>query len=113
MVPGPALSKSVRNDEFPVSTSPAAGFPVVESTLRSDGKELVIALEGPSSAFCLRRRMNMNAPPPISARTPSPPARYAGFSISSSVKLGGGGGAFLGAAFGGVLAASALGLFAS
>src|SRR5689334_8712709 len=96
IVPGPVLSKSVRNEELPVSTSPPpAGFiPVLG--FRSDGKALVIDELGGASSRLRRRRMRRNATTgmPISSRPPA--ARYIG--SRSSYHSFGGGAAFLGAA---------------
>src|SRR3954467_5705569 len=112
MVPGPVLSKSVRKELLPVSTSPPPAFPVVVLGLRSEGKALVIELVGPASALAFRRRTKRNAPsamPPMSA---PPIARYIGLSSISSTKDFSGGGAFFGAAFGAAFGGS-LGFAAS
>src|SRR5687768_16586564 len=100
MVPGPVLSKSVRKELFPVSTRPPPAFPVVELGLRSEGKALVIELEGPASAPAFRRRTKRKAPMPIAARSPRPPMSQAGLSmISSTTPFSATGvGPFLGAA---------------
>src|SRR3954468_6707932 len=97
MVPGPVLSKSVRKELLPVSTSPPPGLEVFESGFRSDGNALVIALAGPESSW-RRRRTTTN--PTIAATIPQPPrASHIGLSRSSSMKLfdGGGGAGFLAA----------------
>src|SRR6185312_15112615 len=98
MVPGPVLSKSVRNELLPVSTRPAAGFSVVPG-FRSDGNALDIWLGSPSYPAERRRRRAMKPAMPRSAITPTPPARYSGLSRRSSTRLGGGGARFFGAAF--------------
>src|SRR5271154_3280857 len=101
MVPGPVLSKSVRNEELPVSTRPPPAFPVFVLGLRSEGKALVIELLGPASARAFRRRMKRKPPrgKPMIAAPPN--ARYIG-SRSSYHSFGGGGGgaaAFFAAGF--------------
>src|SRR4051812_42333699 len=104
MVPGPVLSKSVRNELLPVSTSPAAGLAVPGGGLRSDGNELVIWLGVPSyTSRWRRRRMNMNAPRP-NTMAPPMPASSSGLSMMSSSMPGGGGAAFFGVAGFGVAA---------
>src|SRR6185369_16816599 len=101
MVPGPVLSKSVRKELFPVSTSPAAGLPVPVVCLRSDGKELVMRLGVSSTSRLRRRRMKRMAPMPRTS-APMPPST-SGLSVISYTKLGGGAtgcfGAFFGAAW--------------
>src|SRR5258706_4209912 len=68
---------------------------MVESGLRSEGKALVIELDGPASAPAFRRRTKRK-PPTRPASTRTPPAIYGQLSITSSMKLdGGGGGGFL------------------
>src|SRR5690242_3222743 len=112
MVPGPVLSKSVRNEELPVSTRPpAAGLPPVVPGFRSDGKALVIAEFGTSVSRLRRRRTSRKATSgmPMTARPPA--ARYMG-SMSSYHSFGGGA-AFFGAAGGGAgLVSAGLGVSA-
>src|ERR1700682_3188538 len=106
MVPGPVLSKSVRKELLPVSTRPPPDFPVLVLGLRSEGKALVIELLGSASARFFRRRTKRKPPSSNAANAPTPIARYAGLSSSSSVKLFGAG-ALRGVTLGGAdLAAS-------
>src|SRR3954470_3522010 len=106
MVPGPVLSKSVRNELLPVLTSPPPGLLVLPSGFRSDGKALVMPLMGPSSETPRRRRMT-TAPTMAAMRTPPPIAIHIALSASVSMKLGSGvGAAFFGA---GLLASAGFG----
>src|SRR3982750_2541341 len=63
MVPGPVLSKSVKNELLPVSTRPPPGLLVLPPGFRSVGNALVMLLFGSSSSSRLRRgRGEVKAP---------------------------------------------------
>src|SRR5258706_13417192 len=82
---------------------------MLESGLRSEGKALVIELDGPASAPAFRRRTKRK-PPTRPGSTRTPPAIYGQLSITSSMKLdGGGGGGFFAAVVVGALGGAGFG----